>query len=225
MTGHVSSRITELAPPLRITRHPDPWVLSLRWYVNVFLQTSIWETITVRIGLKNTLEWLIMLTGSMKTAADIISIRVVWQCVITELMNCVLDLTMKANTLKRLTLICNYTLSNTPLRDAHTTLFILLTSIHTHANERQETQALTIFLCRIVFFKKMPESVMLYYIRCSVNWNFACSKSNVIDCGFTNFLDHDAPTNKHTQIQLLYNTWSSYNTLMYTMVGSGLISK
>ncbi len=46
-------RITELAPPLRINRHPNPWVLSLRWYVNLFLQTSIWETITVRIGLKS----------------------------------------------------------------------------------------------------------------------------------------------------------------------------
>ncbi len=34
-----------------INHRPNPWVLSLRWYVNVFLQTSIWETITVRIGL------------------------------------------------------------------------------------------------------------------------------------------------------------------------------
>ncbi len=45
-------RITELAPPLWINLHPNPWVLSLRWYVNLFLQTSLWETITVRIGLK-----------------------------------------------------------------------------------------------------------------------------------------------------------------------------
>ncbi len=45
-------RITELAPPLWINLHPNAWVLSLRWYVNLFLQTSIWETITVRIGLK-----------------------------------------------------------------------------------------------------------------------------------------------------------------------------
>ncbi len=45
-------RITELAPPLWTNRHPNPWVLSLRWYVNLFLQTSTWETITVRIGLK-----------------------------------------------------------------------------------------------------------------------------------------------------------------------------
>ncbi len=41
-------RITELIPPLWINHRPNPWVLSLRWYVNVFLQTSIWETITVR---------------------------------------------------------------------------------------------------------------------------------------------------------------------------------
>ncbi len=58
MTVHVSSafpvlRITELAPPLWINHHPNPWVLSLRWYVNFFLQTSIWETITVRIGLQS----------------------------------------------------------------------------------------------------------------------------------------------------------------------------
>ncbi len=46
-------RITEVAPPLWINLHPNPWVLSLRWYVNLFLQTSIWETITVRIGLKH----------------------------------------------------------------------------------------------------------------------------------------------------------------------------
>ncbi len=45
-------RITELAPPLWINHRPNPWVLSLRWYVNLFLQTSIWETITIWIGLK-----------------------------------------------------------------------------------------------------------------------------------------------------------------------------
>ncbi len=45
-------RNTELAPPLWINRHPNPWVLSPRWYVNLFLQTSILETVTVRIGLK-----------------------------------------------------------------------------------------------------------------------------------------------------------------------------
>ncbi len=47
-------RITELAPPLWINHHPNPRVLSLRWYVNLFLQTSTWETITVRIGLFKT---------------------------------------------------------------------------------------------------------------------------------------------------------------------------
>ncbi len=41
MTGHVSSasrvrRVTELAPPLWINLHPNAWVLSLRWYVNLF---------------------------------------------------------------------------------------------------------------------------------------------------------------------------------------------
>ncbi len=33
-------RITELAPPLWINRHPNPWVLSLRWYVN-FIFTDV----------------------------------------------------------------------------------------------------------------------------------------------------------------------------------------
>ncbi len=48
-------RITELAPPLWINLHPNAWVLSLRWYINLFLQTSLWETITVRIGLLSSL--------------------------------------------------------------------------------------------------------------------------------------------------------------------------
>ncbi len=46
-------RITELASPLWINRHPNPRVLSLRWYV-IYLQTSIWETVTIRIRLMTT---------------------------------------------------------------------------------------------------------------------------------------------------------------------------
>ncbi len=33
-------RITELAPPLWINHHPNPWVLSLRWYVH-FIFTDV----------------------------------------------------------------------------------------------------------------------------------------------------------------------------------------
>lgn len=49
----------------------------------------------------------------------------------------------------------NLTISNTPLRDTHTTLFILLTSIHTHANERdRKRKLLWISYAELCFLKR-----------------------------------------------------------------------
>ncbi len=48
-------RIAELASPLLINCHQNPWVLSLtqRCHVNLFLQTPTWQTITDQTGLLN----------------------------------------------------------------------------------------------------------------------------------------------------------------------------
>jgi len=47
-------RITELTPLLWINHHPDPWVLSLRWYVHLFLQTSYEKQLPSESGLNLT---------------------------------------------------------------------------------------------------------------------------------------------------------------------------